>query len=146
MTIHSTGRGVRPSGLRLDHLTRPQLWAAGSAAVVALAAFLPWYSVFGLGVSGMHGPGRVTFACAAAALAVVGFATDVIGRRRLTRQAYFLASVPAVGVVLLTALRRAESGAGVGLYLTVAAGLVWSAALLWDVHVHGRGRGPYGTC
>lgn len=144
MTIHTSGRGVRPTGLRLDRLTRPQLWAAGSAAVVALAAFLPWYSAFGLGVSGMRGPGRLTFVCAVAALTVVAFATDVIGRRRLTRQAYFLGSVPAVGIVLLSALRRMGDGAGLGLHLTLGAGLVWLAALLWDVHAYGGRPGPYG--
>jgi hypothetical protein len=144
VTIHTSGRGVRSPGLHLDRLTRPQLWAASSAAVVALAAFLPWYSAFGLGVSGMRGPGRLTFACAVAALAVVAFATDVVGRRRLTRQAYFLGSVPAVAVVLLTALRRTGDGAGLGLYLTLGAGLVWLAALLRDVHAYGRSPGPYG--
>lgn len=138
MTIHSPGRGLRPSGLRLDYLTRPQLFGAGSAAVVAIAAFLPWYSAFGLGVSGMRGQGRLTLLCAFAGLAVIAFSTDVIGRRRLTRQAYLAGTGAAAGLVLLTALRTVSGDAGLGLYLTLAAGGAWVACLIWDVHERAR--------
>ena len=134
MSIHPAGKGTRPTGLRIDYLTRPQLFAAAATAAVGIAAFLPWSSNFGLGVSGMHGQGRITLLCALAGLAVLAYSTDVIGRRTLTRQAYLIFSVPAVAMVLMTALRALEDGAGLGLYLTLLAGVAWAGALIWDVN------------
>ena len=141
MTFHPTGKGMRPTGLRLDYLTRPQLLAAASAAAVGISAFLPWFSAFGLGVSGIRGEGRLTLLCAIAGLAVMAFSTDVLGHRRLTRQAYLAGSAPAAGLVVLTALGDMGHYAGLGLYLTLIAGVTWVVALIWDVNEHSK-RSP----
>jgi hypothetical protein len=123
VTIHS---GKRLSTIRFDHLTRPQLLAAVSAAAVGISAFLPWWSEMGLGRAGIAGEGKLTLLCALA------------GLRRLTRTAYLAGSAPAAGLVLLTALDHMNDLAGLGVYLTLIAVVGWIVALIWDVNEHGK--------
>jgi hypothetical protein len=60
-------------------MTKPTAWSTtrkfmgGSALAVIIGAFLPWFSVFGFSVSGIHGDGRLTLILAAIAIAVLYF-------------------------------------------------------------------------
>jgi hypothetical protein len=85
--------------------------------VVAVAAFLPWASVFAFSKSGIEGDGIVTLACAAVGLIL-------IWRGRL---GWIGQLVLAVIVVLIGLYDLNELGnlAAIGLYLTFLAGLAW---------------------
>ena len=52
--------------MNISRLSTPQRISAISILVVALAAFLPWVSIFGIGVSGIEGDGVITLAMAVA--------------------------------------------------------------------------------
>jgi hypothetical protein len=88
-----------------------------SAGVVAVAAFLPWASVFGFSKAGIEGDGVVTLVCAVAGLALIwGAKLGWVGQL-----------IPALLVVLTGLYDLDEAGnlAAIGLYLTFLAGIAW---------------------
>jgi hypothetical protein len=129
MTTDSTRH---PSPLDLKALNRPQKLAAGSMAVVAAAAFLPWVSIFGIGVIGIRGDGLITLLAAVAGLAAIAYGTPVLGRLRLSRVTYYAVSGIAAAITVLVGLSDMNSFAAAGLYLTLLGGIGWAAALVWE--------------
>lgn len=128
---------ITPSATRLSVLNRQQKVAAGSMAVVAIAAFLPWVSVFGLSVSGIEGDGQITLAAALAGLAALAFGTDVIGRRKLPRRAYLAITGVGAALTAVIGIYDMNGFAAIGLYATMFAGIAWTAAVVWEI-VDGR--------
>lgn len=130
--------------MNLDRLTKPQRVAAGCMLVVAIAAFLPWVSLFGLSVSGIEGDGQITLLCAIIGLVVLALSTrssDGAPNTALTVAAY-----AAAAVTLLVALFDMNGAAAMGLYLTLFAAVGWIGALLWDRRERNQGlAGSSGT-
>jgi hypothetical protein len=110
--------------MRLENLTKPQRLAGASMLVVGIAAFLPWVSIFGFGITGIKGDGRITLVCA-----VVGLVLLVIGRN--SRAARALAYTAAI-LTALVGFGDMNGSAAIGLYLTLFGGVAWVAALVWD--------------
>jgi hypothetical protein len=98
---------------------------AGAAAVTLIAAFLPWVSVFGISVSGIHADGQVTSVVAA----IGGLA--LLGRRWL-RTTLIVQSL-AAAIIAIVGIADMNSFAAMGLYLTFFAGIAWilGAVLGW---------------
>ncbi|WP_019877374.1 hypothetical protein [Sporichthya polymorpha] len=132
-TEQHTQNAQNSSGaIQLSVLNRQQQIAAGSMVVVAIAAFLPWVSVFGLSVAGIEGDGKLTLLAALAGLAALAFGTDVIGRRKLPQPAYVAVSGIAGAIVAIVAIADLNEFAAFGLYLTLFGGVAWAAALGWE--------------
>jgi hypothetical protein len=95
-----------------------------AAAVVALAAFLPWASFLGYSKTGVDGDGALTLVIALAGLLLIWR-----GWLGWIGQAVAAGLVAAVGIY---DLNDAGNLAAIGLYLTFFAGVAWFiAALMW---------------
>lgn len=116
--------------MELSRLTKPQRVAAACMLVVAVAAFLPWVSLFGLGILGIKGDGRVTLVCAAVGLIVLALRT----RRSDGEQPVALRVVAyaAAVVAALVGFGDMNGAAAIGLYLTLFGAIGWLGALVWD--------------
>lgn len=108
--------------------TPPHLISLGAVALVALGAFLPWVSFFGISKLGIEGDGAITLF-----LAVVGAVAIVVSSKRAARALAITAIVLAslTSLVGLIDLADAGSVAVVGLYLTFFGALVWVASSIW---------------
>ena len=98
--------------------------------VVAIAAFLPWASIFGIGVQGIEGDGQVTVVCA-----IVGLALLLVGTRSSSpnpKPVLRVLSYVAAAITTLVGLVDMNGVAAIGLYLTLFGGVGWLAALVWD--------------
>jgi hypothetical protein len=97
--------------------------------VVALAAFLPWVSLFGIGVVGIRGDGQVTLICAIIGLALLAVSTrtDAAPKLWLRVVAYI-----AAGISAFVGFGDMNGAAAIGLYLTLFASVGWVACLIWD--------------
>jgi len=96
-----------------------------AAAVGIISMFLPWVSVFGFSVNGMHGWGVLVFFCfvAAGILAYMGDQT-----KNLTRTAWMATLIAGGIAALIMAINfinalEVLSAVGVGFYLALAASL-----------------------
>lgn len=101
----------------MDSRQRSRTIIGGAAAVVALAAFLPWVSVLGFSKTGIDGDGAITLV-----LALVGLL--LVWRRWLGWIGQVILS-GLVAAVAIYDLNDAGSFAAIGLYLTFLAGAVW---------------------
>jgi hypothetical protein len=97
-----------------------------SALVTFVAAFLPWVSVFGISVAGIHGDGRIT-----ATVAVIGAFALLLRAHRL-RLTLCIESASGL-IVALVGAADLSNFAAFGLYLTLFAGIAWlfGAGLGW---------------
>ena len=117
----------------IARLTLPQRITAGAMLVVVIAAFLPWVSVFGIGVSGIRGDGVITLLLALAGLAVLAVTTGLVGGERTPTRASEIAIVVLGGIVALIGLFDLNSYGAIGLYLTLLGGLAWVGCAVWQV-------------
>jgi hypothetical protein len=101
--------------------------------VVAIAAFLPWVSIFGISVTGIEGDGQITFVCAVAGLAAYLFLArnQTIPRRRALLAIWAIGS----GLTVLVGFYDMNGAAAIGLYLTAAGGVGWAAATVMEYRV-----------
>ena len=99
--------------------------------VVAVSAFLPWVSIFGISVSGIRGDGVITLMCAVVGLAVLGLRATNVGRR-ISRKLVLAFSGIVAFITALVGLVDMNGAAAIGLYLTMFAGIAWVAAVIWD--------------
>lgn len=115
--------------MRFDRLTKPQRVAAVCMLVVAIAAFLPWVSIFGIGVTGIEGDGQITLVCAVIGLVLLALqARSADGAQRtVLRVIAYAAAI----VALLVALFDMNGAAAIGLYLTLFASVGWVGSLVW---------------
>ena len=126
----------------LDRLTKPQRVAAACMVVVAIAAFLPWVSIFGFGVRGIEGDGQITLVCARLGLGLLAAATrSQAPQNKVLRVLAFAAAA----IVTLIGLTDMNGAAAIGLYLTLFGGIGWLAALIWDGMEAKKGDGAAGS-
>jgi hypothetical protein len=114
--------------MNLGHLSRPQKISGGAILVVALAAFLPWVSIFGIGVTGIQGDGVLTLAGAVVGAVVLAVTTGVVGSTRTPGRVSEVALLVLAILVSLIALLDMNGAAAIGLYLTLLGGLAWVAS------------------
>ena len=124
--------------MRIDRLTKPQRVAAASMLVVALAAFLPWVSLFGIGIRGIEGDGQITLVCAIMGLVLLAVATRSEGTPPIVLRVLAYATAVVVALIGITDMNGA---AAIGLYLTLFGGIGWLGALVWDGMERGRAAG-----
>ncbi len=121
-------------------LSPPQKLAGGSMIVVAISAFLPWVSIFGISARGIEGDGAITLVCALVGLAVLALNAGAAGGR-LGRKPMLIVSGIAAVITALIGLADMNGAAAIGLYLTMFAGIAWVIAVIWDVRL-GKEQSP----
>jgi hypothetical protein len=101
-----------------------------AAAMVVLAAFLPWASLLGYSKTGVDGDGAVTLV-----IALIGLLLVWRGWLGWVGQAIAAGLVVAIGIYDLNDVGNL---AAIGLYLTFLAGVAWLvAALVWRQSTRG---------
>jgi heme/copper-type cytochrome/quinol oxidase subunit 1 len=116
----------------ISRLTRPQRLAAVAVVVIAISAFLPWASVFGISVTGIHGDGQITLICALVGGVLLALRAHVVGRMAVKQPWYFYPSLVLAAIVALVGLFDLNNVAALGLYLTFFGGIAWLVALIWE--------------
>lgn len=109
----------------LSRLTTAQRITAVSLVVVALAAFLPWVSIFGISVSGIRGDGVLTLVLALLGAAALAVRVEVIGQVKVPARVNLVASLVLGALVALIGLLDMNGAAAIGLYLTLFGGIAW---------------------
>ncbi len=138
----------RPYGRGMDfsHLSTPQRISAGAILVVALAAFLPWVSIFGISALGIEGDGVITLLLALAGGAVLAMTSGLVKAKSLGRKGE-IALVVLAALVALIGLLDMNGAAAIGLYLTLFGGVAWAVAAVWQLNLTKQGevQEPEGT-
>ena len=65
--------------MKLGRLTVPQRISGVAILVVALGAFLPWASIFGISKIGIEGDGVITLVISVAGAVILAATTGVVG-------------------------------------------------------------------
>ncbi len=123
---------------QLNRLSLQQKIEGTSAAVIALAAFLPWVSIFGISANGISGDGKITLLLALAALFAFASQTGLTGEFTLAPKVVLGISIACAAIALFVAIADMNEFAAIGLYLTLIAGIVMAAAIVWEIRL-GRG-------
>lgn len=119
--------------MNFSRLSTPQRISAVSILVVALAAFLPWVSIFGMGVSGIQGDGVITLVLAIAGGAVLVLTTGVLGDPKVAGKKSQVALLVLAVLVALVGLLDMNGAAAIGLYLTLFGGVAWVVGAAWQL-------------
>jgi hypothetical protein len=125
---------------RLARLTTPERVSAIAMIVVAIAAFLPWASVFGISASGISGDGVITLILAIAGAVTLVFSTGMIGQSRTPGKASQIMLLVLAVLVALVGLLDMSGFAAIGLYMTFFAGVAWVVGAIWQLVQGGRLR------
>jgi hypothetical protein len=120
---------------QLNKLSLQQKIQASAAAVIALAAFLPWASIFGISVNGINGDGKITLILALAALVGLATQTGLTGDFTLAPKLVLGISILCAAIALLVAIVDMNEFAAIGLYLTLIASVVMAAAIIWEIRL-----------
>ena len=119
--------------MNISRLSTPQRVSAISILVVALAAFLPWVSIFGIGVSGIEGDGVVTLAIAVAGGILLVLTTGLVGQEKVAGKKSQIALLVLSLLVALIGLMDMNGVAAIGLYLTLFGGVAWAVGSIWQL-------------
>lgn len=119
--------------MSFSRLSTPQRISAVSVLVVALAAFLPWVSVFGVGVSGMQGDGVITFVLALVGGVVLALTAGAFGEQKAAGKKSQISLLVLAVVVALIGLLDMNGAAAIGLYLTLLGGVAWVVGAAWQL-------------
>jgi hypothetical protein len=120
--------------MNFARLAVPQRVSAISMAVVAVAAFLPWVSIFGISKIGVQGDGVITLVLAVVGAITLAMTTGVVGHRGgapRRRSQVFLVVLAIITAVL--ALADMNGAAAIGLYLTLFGGIAWVVGAIWEL-------------
>ncbi|KRE95492.1 hypothetical protein ASG76_07545 [Nocardioides sp. Soil774] len=109
----------------LTRFSTPQRVSGIAIIVVALAAFLPWVSVFGFSVSGIRGDGMITLILALLGAALLAIRTGLLDQVKVPARPGLIASLVLAGLVTLIGLLDMNGAAAIGLYLTLFGGIAW---------------------
>lgn len=109
----------------LSRFSTPQRVSGIAIIVVALAAFLPWVSVFGFSVSGIRGDGLITLILAVLGALSLATRTGLLDQVKIPEKAGHVASLVFAGLVTLIAFLDMNGAAAIGLYLTLFGGIAW---------------------
>ena len=121
--------------MNFSRLSTPQRISAVSILVVALAAFLPWVSIFGIGVSGIQGDGVITLVLAIAGGLVLALTTGMFGEAKVAGKKSQISLLVLAVVVALIGLLDMNGAAAIGLYLTLFGGVAWVVGAAWQFSV-----------
>src|SRR3954467_14331039 len=105
--------------MNLGRLTTPQRISAVSILVTALAAFLPWVSLFGISKLGIEGDGVITLVLAVAGAVILAIAAGLIGKPRSPNKASQISLLVLAVLSALIGLLDMNGAAAIGLYLTL---------------------------
>ena len=122
-------------GVRVEQLTLQQKIQAAAAAVIAISAFLPWASIFGISASGINGDGQITLILALVALFALATQTNLTGGLTLPPKLVIAANIACAAVGILVGIADMSEFAAIGLYLTLLASLVMAAAIIWEIRL-----------
>lgn len=103
--------------------------------VVAVSAFLPWVSVFGIGVTGIRGDGVLTLVLALIGIVLLALTTGVVGSTRTPSRWSQISLLVLAAVVALVGLMDMNGMAAMGLYLTLLSGLAWVVGAVWQLNM-----------
>jgi hypothetical protein len=109
----------------LNRFSTAQRISGVSILVVALAAFLPWVSVFGISVSGIRGDGVLTLILAILGGVALATRTGLLDQVKIPEKVSLICSLVFAGLVALIGLFDMNGAAAIGLYLTLFAGIAW---------------------
>ena len=109
----------------LTRFSTPQRVSGIAIIVVALAAFLPWVSVFGFSVSGIRGDGVITLILALLGALSLSTRTGLLDQVKIPEKAGLVASLVFAALVALIGLLVMNGAAAIGLYLTLFGGIAW---------------------
>jgi hypothetical protein len=119
----------------ISRLTTPQRISAVAILVVALAAFLPWVSIFGVSVRGIEGDGVITLALAAAGGIVLALTTGLFGKQKMPGKKSQIALLILAILVTLIGVMATSGAAAIGLYLTLFGGIAWVVGAAWQLSI-----------
>jgi hypothetical protein len=119
--------------MNLGRLTMPQRVSGVSILVVALAAFLPWVSLFGISAIGLEGDGVITLVLAIAGGVTLALTSGVVGSARTSGRVPNIALLVLAGITALIALVDMNGAAAIGLYLTLFGGIAWVVGAVWQL-------------
>lgn len=119
--------------MNFGRLTLPQRISLIAILVVAVAAFFPWISIFGITAIGVEGDGVITLLLAIAGGALLAVTTGLVGAPRTPNRGTQIALVALAGVVVLIALLDMNEFAAFGLYLTLLGGIAWVVGAAWEL-------------
>jgi len=128
--------------MNISRLSTPQRVSAISILVVALAAFLPWVSIFGMGVSGIEGDGVITLAVAVAGGVVLVLTAGLFGEEKVAGKKSQISLLVMSVLVALIGLVDMNGAAAIGLYLTLFGGVAWVVGAAWQLSVSKRDATP----
>lgn len=118
--------------MNFGDMSSPQRLAGASILVTAIAAFLPWASIFAISIRGIDGDGKITLVCAIVGAILLALHTGLIGSNRLNGKRYYIPAYIAAGIVALVGIFDMNGVSAIGLYLTLFAGIAWVVALFWE--------------
>lgn len=120
--------------MNLSHLSTPQRVSLGAIGVTAIAAFLPWVSVFGIGATGVQaGDGWITLFLAVVGGIVLMLTSPAFKPDRQPGKAPQITLIVLAGLVTLVGIADMNGAAAIGLYLTLFAGLAWVGGAVWTL-------------
>src|SRR4051812_17257429 len=103
--------------MNFGRLTVPQRISAVAMLVVALAAFLPWVSIFGISKIGIEGDGVITLVLALAGVVILALTTGLVGSARTQGRVSQIVLLVLSVLVALVGLFDMNGVAAIGLYL-----------------------------
>ena len=109
----------------LSRFSTPQRVSGIAIVVIALAAFLPWVSVFGFSVSGIRGDGVITLILALLGAASLATRTGLLDQVKVSDKVGMVTSLVLAALVTLIGLLDMNGAAAIGLYLTLFGGIAW---------------------
>jgi hypothetical protein len=129
-----------PNGGGIRRLTTPQRVSAIAMIVLAIAAFMPWASLFGISKIGVEGDGIITLILAIVGAGLLAFSTGMVGRPRSPGRGSQITLLVLALFVSLIGLLDMSGVAAIGLYLTFFAGVAWVISAIWQMARGGQSR------
>lgn len=121
--------------MNFGRLTTPQRISGIAILVVALAAFLPWVSIFGVSALGIEGDGVITLLLAITGGTTLAITTGLIGTQRTPGRLSQIALLVLAILAALVGVIDMNGAAAMGLYLTLFAGIAWVIGAAWQLNV-----------
>jgi hypothetical protein len=119
----------------LNGLSLQQRIEGTAAAVIALAAFLPWVSIFGISANGINGDGKITLVLALAALFALATQTGITGDLTLAPGVVLGVVITCAAISFLVGIADMNEFAAIGIYLTLIGAIVMGAAVVWEIRL-----------
>jgi hypothetical protein len=119
--------------MNLRRLNVPQRISAVAIVVTALAAFLPWASLFGISKLGIEGDGAITLVIALIGAVLMLATTPVVREGRTPGKAVKITQLVGAILVVLVGIVDMSGVSAIGLYLTFFAGIAWVVGSTWEL-------------